>query len=510
VSPHQRCYLGLDSSTQSLSAILIAVTGGRAEVLWQDAMPFDETFPEFGTSHGVLPSDDPLVRVSSPEMWVRALEQMLGRVTRCGIDIRSLCAISGCAQQHGSVYLSSTGALTRSVAPIWMDSSTRDECAEITAAVGGAAVLAQRTGSRAYERFTGPQIRKFHKTEPRAYADTARIHLVSSFLASQLTGDDAPLDPGDASGMNLMDLATQDWWPLALDATAPGLASKLPRIVPSATVIGTLAPRWQSRFGLPSARIVAWTGDNSSSLVGTGLVADGHMVVSLGTSDTIAGIMRESRVDPGGIGHVFGAPTGDFMGITVFKNGSLARERVRDAYGLDWAGFSSALRSTPPGNYGRLMFPWFDPEITPDVPVAGVRRVGLEPDDVPGNVRGVVEAQMMAMANHSRWMGVGVRRIHATGGAAANRDVLQVMANVFDADVYQLPVGNSACLGSALRAWHADAASSPDPVPWPDIVRNLAAPVESSRVTPDASAAATYADLRRRYAEAEARLRAAV
>ncbi|MSO50147.1 MAG: carbohydrate kinase [Acidobacteria bacterium] len=505
-----RCYLGLDSSTQSLSAILIGVTGGHAEVLWKDVMPFDETFPEFGTVHGVLPSADPLVRVSSPAMWVRALEQMLGRVAASGVDMSRLCAISGCAQQHGSVYLGSDGMFTRSVAPIWMDSSTREECAEISAAVGGAAVLAQRTGSRAYERFTGPQIRKFYKADPRGYAGTARIHLVSSFLASHLLGADAPLDSGDASGMNLMDLATQEWWPLAADATAPDLLPKLPRVVPSATVIGTLAPRWKSTYGLPPARIVAWTGDNSSSLVGTGLVSDGHVVVSLGTSDTIAGIMRESRVDPGGIGHVFGAPTGDFMGITVFKNGSLARERVRDAYALAWAGFSETLRSTPAGNLGRFMFPWFDPEITPDVPEPGVRRVGLEPDDVPGNVRAVVEAQMMAMANHSRWMGVDVRRIHATGGAAANRDVLQVMANVFDADVYQFPVGNSACLGSALRAWHADAAASSDPVPWSDVVRDLASPLAASRVTPDASAVATYADLRKRYAESEVRLRGAL
>ena len=40
--------------------------------------------------------------------------------------------------------------------------------------------------------------------------------------------------------------------------------------------------------------------------------------------------------------------------------------------------------------------------------------------------------------------------IHATGGAAANRDILQVMADVFGAVVYQLQVGNSAALGAAL------------------------------------------------------------
>lgn len=45
-------------------------------------------------------------------------------------------------------------------APIWQDSSTTRECRELEAAVGGAQALADLTGSRAYERFTGTQIAK--------------------------------------------------------------------------------------------------------------------------------------------------------------------------------------------------------------------------------------------------------------------------------------------------------------------------------------------------------------
>ena len=71
--------------------------------------------------------------------------------------------------------------------PIWMDSSTRftlnkkqnvyyddgfvivlcsTECASLEASVGGAEQLAQITGSRAYERFTGNQIAKLAKERP--------------------------------------------------------------------------------------------------------------------------------------------------------------------------------------------------------------------------------------------------------------------------------------------------------------------------------------------------------
>src|SRR5262249_46001424 len=160
------------------------------------------------------------------------------------------------------------------------------------------------------------------------------------------------------------------------------------------------------------------------------------------------------------------SPTGAYMGITVFKNGSLARQRVRDRFGLTWDEFSRVLGSTVPGNGGGTLLPGVDPEITPLVLDAGVRRYGLAERDAPGDIRGVVEAQMMAMALHSRWMGVDVRTIYATGGASANRAILQVMADVFGADVWQMVVGNSACLGAALRAFHGDITAAGQSMPW--------------------------------------------
>jgi hypothetical protein len=95
--------------------------------------------------------------------------------------------------------------------PIWMDSSTSAECKRLEDAVGGAQKLADITGSRAYERFTGNQIAKIYRERSEAYSNTERISLVSSFAASLFIGDYAPIDMGDAGGMNLLDLEKKDW-----------------------------------------------------------------------------------------------------------------------------------------------------------------------------------------------------------------------------------------------------------------------------------------------------------
>lgn len=514
-------YLGLDSSTQSVTAIIIAVEGETRQVAFESTLSFDDALPHYGTTHGVLPRTDPRVAHSSPLMWAEALDAMMARIARSGLDLAQLAAVSGSAQQHGSVYLNSAwvravqaldasrplvdqirGVLAREESPIWMDSSTAHECAEITASVGGEQLLARRTGSRAFERFTGPQIRRFFKQSPDRYRATTRIHLVSSFLASLLSGDDVSMDPGDGSGMNLMDLASRDWWTTALDATAPRLREKLPEIVPSRTVVGTLSSYWQARYGLPSAKVIAWSGDNPCSLVGTGLVHEGRVAVSLGTSDTVFGLMREPRVDAGGTGHVFGAPTGDYMGLTCFQNGSLARERVRDELGLDWRSFSEALDRRSRGAH--VVLPWFEPEITPAVPVPGVRRYGVSSTGPDADVRALVDGQMMSMALHSQWMGVQIDAIHATGGAAANRSILQTMADVFGADVYQFEVGNSAALGAALRAAYADVSSREPSVEWDDVIRGFAEPIARTRLEPDRQRHAWYRDWMRVYAACEA------
>ncbi len=515
-------FLGLDSSTQSLSAVVVDLT--TRQVIHEISLNFDKMLPAYGTQNGVLRGQDPTVVHAPPLMWVESLDVLMAQLKQDGVALGDVRAVSGSGQQHGSIYWNASfpqvlanlhpekslkaqlaPCFSRSTAPIWMDSSTSAECSEIQGALGGAPAMAEATGSAAFERFTGPQIRKFFKTEPEAYAATAGISLVSSFMASLLAGRVAPIDHGDGAGMNLMDIRRRQWLDKALEATAPGLQNKLPGLAEPWAILGTISPYFSRKFGLnPNAMIGVWSGDNPCSVIGTGLVEPGMVAISLGTSDTYFGTMATCHTDPRGEGHVFVSPTGDYMTLICFKNGSLAREKVKEAYGLDWNGFAAALHATVPGNAGGLMLPWFEPEIVPRVLKAGVLRMNLDNANAAANCRAVVEAQMMSMKLHSQWMGIQPTSIRATGGGAKERAILQVMADVMGCPVHQFEVSKTAALGAALRAVQAWQKSIGKPMPWVQIVSGFTNPVAAGVVKPAPGSVAVYDSLLPRYAEFEA------
>lgn len=509
--------LGLDSSTQSCTAVVL---DGDGRTVLVHALNFDRDLPNYGTRGGCLPHPDPAVVHAPPLMWVEALDRLLGELAS-RIDLGQVQAIAGSAQQHGSVYLDASfpavlaaldparplagqiaPCLSRASAPIWMDSSTGEDCRALEAALGGPAEVQRITGSAAFERFTGPQIRRFARSEPAAWARTAHVRLVSSFLCSLLAGRLAPTDHGDGSGMNLLDLDRRAWHQPALEAASKRLAERLGEPCAPWTLVGPVAPAIAARFGLPaSCQVVAWSGDNPCSAVGLGLAADGDCAVSLGTSDVLMALSdRRPAVPPGG--HVFLAPTGAHLALFCFANGSLAREAVRDAHRLDWDGFNAALAARQPGNRGALTLPWFRPEIVPRVATAGAIRLGHDGSDAAADCRAVVEGQFTSLRLRAHQAGIRPAALRATGGAAQNPALLQLLADVFQCPVRRSTVVNTAALGAAVRALHAIAPVG-GAARWRALAAAAVDPLLGPVVEPRRELAAVYDGLAERYRAAE-------
>ncbi|KAF8679139.1 hypothetical protein HU200_045905 [Digitaria exilis] len=305
--PEGALFLGFDSSTQSLKA---TVLNNELAIVASEIVNFDSDLPHYKTEGGVYRDSTDDGHIFSPTiMWVEALELLLEKL-KPKINFNKL-----------------KDAFSTMNSPVWMDSSTTKQCREIENEVGGALELAKLTGSRAYERFTGPQIRKIYQTEPNVYADTERISLVSSFMASILVGSYASIDETDGAGMNLMDINQRTWSKTVLEATAPGLEAKLGNLAPAYSAAGQIAPYFVEKFQFDkNCLVIQWSGDNPNSLAGLTLNTPGDLAISLGTSDTVFGITAEAK--PSLEGHVFPNPVepGGYMVMLCYKNGSLTRE----------------------------------------------------------------------------------------------------------------------------------------------------------------------------------------
>eukprot|EP01062_Namystynia_karyoxenos_P010434 TRINITY_DN13696_c0_g1_i1.p1 TRINITY_DN13696_c0_g1~~TRINITY_DN13696_c0_g1_i1.p1 ORF type:complete len:567 (+),score=149.64 TRINITY_DN13696_c0_g1_i1:145-1845(+) len=483
-------FMGVDLGSQSLKLFII---DEHLEPVTEANVQFDADLPQYLTQNGFHRGEGG--RVTCPTLlWAEALERCFSQLLASGAPLDRVVAVSGSAQQHGSVYWR-RGALARlqdlnpgrslveqigdafavSSSPVWMDSSTKAQCEQLEDLMGGALRVAHITGSKAYERFTGNQIAKLLADDPDSMRECERVCLISSFLASLLIGGYAPIDASDGSGMNLLDIKRRAWSADAVAAVASSwprkgtfnLGSRLGGVAESYQDVGLISPYWSTRFKLPtSCAVIAFSGDNNNSLVGLKLKA-ADIAVSLGTSDTIFATLHD--VTPGKIGHIFAHPIlqTHYMAMLCYSNGSLTREVVRDhVIGKRkgaWDEFDEAIARSPVGNKGNVGFYFHVPEIAPQGG-HGIRRFSADDEEVDSfdkdtEVRALVESQFLRMRLHSTGLGLAVApesRIFVTGGASRSKALLQVLADVFGCPVYRDTKGavNAAAFGAALRAAH--------------------------------------------------------
>ena len=124
---------------------------------------------------------------------------------------------------------------------------------------------------------------------------------------------------------------------------------------------------------------------------------------------------------------------------------------------LDWDGFSAAVESAPVGNHGGFMLPWFDTEIVPKVLSSRYPSTG------PG-CRTMQRVCVVELLKARCWQcvcmpqqaGLQPAAIRATGGASANRSLLQIMADVFQCPVDVCEISNGAALGAAIACCAGD------------------------------------------------------
>lgn len=470
-------FIGIDSGTQSTKAVLFDAATGK---IIASASKQYELIEGLSTGH----------KEQNPSDWIDAVHSTIKTILdESNIDRSLVRGIGVSGQQHGFVPLDINNNVIRP-AKLWCDTSTDAECKEIISALGGEAKTIEALGNGVPTGFTASKVLWLKKHEPTNYSKLAFVLLPHDYINLYLTGNKT-MECGDASGTALFDVQNRRWSQKAIDAIDPQLKDKLPPLISSDDISGTLRPVLAVEFGLSKDVIVSsGGGDNMIGAIGTGNVSTGIVTVSLGTSGTIYSCSDKPVIDTKGEIAAFCDSTGKWLPLVCTMNVTVATEMVRHRFNLSHDQLSEAASSVKAGNNGLMLLPFFEGERTPNIPNGTGVYFGLRNDTytIPHFARAAMEGTTFGLnygLNRMRELGIKPREIRATGGGAKSKVWCQILADIFYAEVVCMNNEEGAAFGAALQALWAYRINTGKSETIENICNQYVSTDETTRVKPD-------------------------
>ena len=435
----RRVFLGIDCGTQSTKVVLRDPETGAVVAVGR-------------APHELIERDDG-TREQEPAWWIDALHIAVRDAVRDGSFEIGGIALSG--QQHGLVCLDRSDRPVRA-AKLWNDTTTARESAELTRKLGGSSRVLELTGNQVFPGYTAPKIAWLAAHEPDAYARTVRMCLPHDYLNLWLTGTFVT-EFGDASGTAYFDIRRRRYSDAVLAAIDDrrDWRRTLPEVGPSLRVVGTLRRDAAESLGLEAGiPVSAGGGDNMCAAIGCGVVSQGPVAVSLGTSGTVFAYRAEPAVDPLGEAAAFCDSTGGWLPLAATLNCTSATEWVRELFAMDHSDVEAAIASG--GAPGLAFLPYLSGERTPNRPEASGVFAGLRSSHGrDAIVHAVVEGVTFGLAyalDALRRTGVAPSEVTLVGGGSASDAWAQLCADVFDLPVVRPAIVEAAAAGAARQA----------------------------------------------------------
>ena len=491
--------LGIDSGTQSTKVLVVDAKNGK--VLAAASRAYD-----------LIPNLPPGAKEQHPHTWrdatTSAIRQALRGAKASSGEVKAI-GVSG--QQHGFVPLDKNGEVIRP-AKLWCDTSTANECDEITAKLGGTKQTIRALGNAVLPGFTASKILWLKKSEPKNYARLARVLLPHDYLNFWLTGETV-MEYGDASGTALLDVRKRKWCSAALEAIDADLADKLPSLISSEQPAGVLQSSIAKQLDLkPDVLVSAGGGDNMMGAIGTGNTRAGVITASFGTSGTIYACAEKPVVDPEGEIAAFCDSTNRWLPLLCTMNVTVATEMMRLDFGYTHEQFASKAASVPAGSRGLLLLPYLEGERTPNIPDGTGVMIGINQRTFSAShyCRAAMEGVTLGMNYGLRRLaelGVKPKQIRATGGGAKSKVWRQIMADIFNTEVVTLKVSEGAAYGAALQALWCWRRQQGEKLDINDITDQFVTLNTSETAIPDKKNVAVYRELQELQDQTSAALR---
>jgi xylulokinase len=438
-----------------------------------------------------------------PTLWWDATKETVQQVMASGRFQRSdVLGVGLSGQMHGSVFLDAAGEVIRP-ALLWNDQRTAVECHEIETKAGGREALIRMVANPALTGFTAPKLLWVRKHEPRHWERVRQVLLPKDYIRYRLTGTFAT-EVSDASGTLMLDVANRRWSRELLAKLDIDLAL-LPTCHESQEVSAQVSELGSKATGLPvGTPVVGGGGDQPAGAVGNGIVRQGVVSATMGTSgvvfahtdnlgfDPLGRLQRGCHAVPGAW-HVMGVVLSAGGSFQWFRNElgkaevAMARKKGEDPYFL----LTDEAALAGPGAEGLFFLPYLTGERTPHFdPDAKGAWVGLTVRHGRAHmIRSVLEGATFAMRDSLeliREMGVAIEQVRVSGGGARNALWKKIQADIYGCDVHTLNSTEGPAFGVALLAQVGTGVFKSVPEACDAMIR----PVDATRV--DARAKAYY------------------
>ena len=327
--------------------------------------------------------------------------------------------------------------------------------------------------------FMAPRMLWWLDQYPDLYRRIHKVLMLANYVAGRLANlpaDDAFIDPSYLTWIGVSDTARRSWSEELADVCGIPLA-KLPRIVPSTTVIGYLSAEAAAACGLVQGiPLVAGAGDQVAGCLGAGLVRAGQLVDVAGTFPVLATCLdayfsdtRHAMLQP------LAGPLGEdhWYPMMYISGGGLTHRWYRDQFAVDElrqaeaAGVSAyqlldaQAAKVPPGAEGLLFIPHLVGRTCPNDPDVRGAWIGFTwTHQRPHFYRAILESIAYDYAQaldvvREYIPDAQFNEVRVIGGGASSDLWNQIKADVMGVPYVRLQREDIAALGCAIMGGHA-------------------------------------------------------
>ena len=446
-------FIGVDIGTSGTKTVLFSRTG---EIVASATIEYPLYQPQNGWAE-----QDP------HDWWVATYQSIRQVVEKSGLHTDDIKGVGLSGQMHGLVMLDADGKVLRP-SIIWCDQRTAKECEEITEKVGKDRLI-EITANPALTGFTASKILWVKNNEPEIYEKCRKILLPKDYIRFMLSGVFAT-EVSDASGMQLLDINTRDWSLEVLEKLEIDKAL-LSKVYESIEISATVSAEAAKLCGLEIGTAIAGgAGDQAAGAVGNGIVKEGLVSSTIGTSGVVFAHTNKPIIDKGGRVHTFchavpnswhvmGVTQGAGLSLKWFRDNFCGAEmETANQMGIDpYILLDKEAKTVPPLSNSLYYLPYLMGERTPHLD-PNARGVFFGLSAMHGKkemLRAIMEGVAFSLKDCMEIIkatGIGVDEVRASGGGGKSELWRQMQADCYDCSVVTVHSKEGPALGAAILA----------------------------------------------------------